>query len=645
MAKFNIIIAESYENPNGKVADPICMGHIMDFLSAQADTLKQQSQQPETFTTAVNRSLPPIVQFQSISVNQAVMADKLSKVFNLPTWGQYVLESLQNILQGKDTVVMTRSPCKPGLHHLMASVSRLDGSSGITLIVSPSVKPDDIEIASLKESSLTVDIPRSGQPTSGEPLNCDVLYITRAAFAGCEKLLRELFTRKLISKILLDSLDRQQNNSVYQTIATLRHACLDVPMMVITSKRKPLALNKIANDFLLREWTCYSQSTDPGNLRLCVSRRTGTIGQDIVQFIHSGHQEEHGLFFCHSGTTGKMILMQLGNSARYIHDNLNRGDTERTLRDWHSGKFKVLVLTNDSSLSAIYRPDIRFVIHDEPPEDLETYYDHACLAGGDGKPAHAILYYSFLNVTDHSSGERHRRLASLRSYCRNESQCRRVVLLQAVDEAYTKKCNLCDVCNHAHDFIERDFTREAREATALIQELGSRDKALQYCQEVFAGRRTAQVRNGGDHESVHFGAGSHLPFVWIEQLFEEMYLMNIWRHSNSTEDWDNLIVEAGPAVSRVQAKSFQFILKIRDVPQPTRHGTPPSTLPLYRDDSVSANSSFREETAVLKKTDAEDESDCSMKVFSRMKALRQQVGSRLLSLQILAAQMGNVAPR
>ncbi|KAG7086697.1 hypothetical protein E1B28_002635 [Marasmius oreades] len=403
-----------------------------------------------------------------------------------------------------------------------------------------------------------------------------------------------------------------------------------IPIMVVTSDRRPPVLDKIANNFRLGGWTAYNQFPVPESLRLCVSRRTITIARDIVKFIHSAHHGEHGLVFCQRRKIGDMILTQLGNSARYVHTDSNREDTEKALLEWHSGKIKVLILTNELGLSTIYKAETRFLIHGEPPEDLETYYHHACLAGGDGKPADAILYYSCSDLKDHSSGRiataRHRQHV-LQSYCRNKSHCRRVGLLQAVGklEAYTKKCNLCDACDQGYKFVERDLTKEARKAAELIRELDSKDKTLRYCQEVFAGKCTAQVRKNGVHESVHFGAGSHLPFDCIEQLFEELYLMDIWKHFQDVDDWDNLIVKPGSAVLRTQDKSFRLTMKVRDNPQLSRRGTPPSTLPLYRDDSDSAESSFTEEGALLDKEAAGDGKDCPMEVFSAMKALRLQL--------------------
>ena len=104
-----------------------------------------------------------------------------------------------------------------------------------------------------------------------------------------------------------------------------------------------------------------------------------------------------------------------------------------------------------------------------------------------------------------------------------------------------KFCQSCGVCETRDAFVDCDLTVEAQAASRLIQRLSSRNVSLRYCREVFAGHRTAEVRNNRDNDLEQFGAGSSLPYDQVEQLFEELYLLDAWQEvEDGDEEWDTV---------------------------------------------------------------------------------------------------------
>jgi ATP-dependent DNA helicase RecQ len=78
-------------------------------------------------------------------------------------------------------------------------------------------------------------------------------------------------------------------------------------------------------------------------------------------------------------------------TSRY-HGKLPKREREEAQRRFMSGEHRLMVATKAFGLG-IDKPDIRFVIHYQFPDSIESYYQEAGRAGRDGKSARAVVLY------------------------------------------------------------------------------------------------------------------------------------------------------------------------------------------------------------------------------------------------------------
>ncbi len=86
-------------------------------------------------------------------------------------------------------------------------------------------------------------------------------------------------------------------------------------------------------------------------------------------------------------------LQTQGISADFYHAGLTTPERSQKQDDWIADKIRVMVATNAFGMG-IDKPDVRVVVHLEPPDTLEAYYQEAGRAGRDGQKAYAVLLYT-----------------------------------------------------------------------------------------------------------------------------------------------------------------------------------------------------------------------------------------------------------
>jgi ATP-dependent DNA helicase RecQ len=179
----------------------------------------------------------------------------------------------------------------------------------------------------------------------------------------------------------------------YLRIVELRNYLPGVPVLALTATATTEVCMDIQEKLKFRSKNLLRMTFERKNLVYTVRE-----AEDKQRYIHRlvSKMPGSGIIYARNRKKTKELAEFLQKSyikCEYYHAGLTHPVRNRIQEDWMCGKTRIIIATNAFGMG-IDKPDVRFVIHIDPPDSLEEYFQEAGRAGRDNKPAHAILLYN-----------------------------------------------------------------------------------------------------------------------------------------------------------------------------------------------------------------------------------------------------------